>query len=335
MRMRQQQAEKSAERRKCHHGQNQKDPFPRIECRIENERHQQQRDRHNKRQPTVSALLALVFARPVQVIALGKLHLLADFFDGLPYRAAQVASAHAVLNRDIARVAFAVNRRRAIIQRNVAHLAQGHALARRRKNSDAANILHRRPELRLIADGQVIALLADQDLAHRLSTHRSFHRVLNVAHVDSEAIRRRAIHHQIHVRLSAHLKCSEIRHARNLAHHFLHLLGFLLKRLQVASKKLDRQLAFHSADCLLHVVGNRLRKIPVHAGKFIERFIHRRNQLILRVILLPPFFPRQQVDEELRVIETAGIAAVIRTPHLTHHLRHFRKSRQHQPSLVR
>ena len=80
------------------------------------------RDRHDEGQPAVGALLAFVFPRPVEVIALGQVHFLPDLFNCLAHRAAQVAAAHAVLDGDIARIPFAIDGRRAIIQSDLAHL---------------------------------------------------------------------------------------------------------------------------------------------------------------------------------------------------------------------
>src|ERR1700734_1204881 len=269
MRACQQQAEKPAQRRELHHRQDQENPLPRAKRRIKDERHEEQCDRHNECQAAVGALLTFIFARPVQVIALGKLHFLPYLFYRLPHRAAQIAPAHAVFDRDITRVAFAINRGRSVIQANVAHLAQRDPLARGGKNPDVTNILHRGTELWLVAHYQVVALFADQNLAQGLPTHRSFHRILNIAYVDSEATGRRSIHHQIHIRLSPYLKRAQVGHAWYLAHHGLHLFGFLLQRLKVGTEELYRQFTFHAADSFFHIVGNRLREIPIHAGKLI------------------------------------------------------------------
>ncbi len=88
----------------------------------------------------------------------------------------------------------------------------------------------------LIAHRQVVALFADQNLADGLAADRGFDRILHIADIDSEAIGGGAIDDQIHIGLAAHLECAEIGDAGNLAHHVLHLVGFLLERLQVACR---------------------------------------------------------------------------------------------------
>ena len=67
----------------------------------------------------------------------------------------------------------------------------------------------------LIADRQVVALLADQNLADGFAADRSFDRVLHVADVDSVAVGGRAIHIQIHVGLASNLKRSKVGDARD------------------------------------------------------------------------------------------------------------------------
>ena len=88
----------------------------------------------------------------------------------------------------------------------------------------------------LIAHRHVEALFADQNLADGLATDRSFDGVLNVGDIDAEAIGGGAVDVQVHVGLATNLECSEIGDAGNLAHHALHLVGFLLERLQVAAE---------------------------------------------------------------------------------------------------
>ncbi len=151
----------------------------------------------------------------------------------------------------------------------VAELAERHALAGGREDADVRDVFHRLAERLLVADGQVVALFADQDLADGLAADRGFDGILHVADVDAEAIGGGAIDDQIHVRLAAHLEGAEIGDAGNLAHHVLHLVGFRFERLQVAAEQLDRQFAFDAADGFFDVVGNRLRKIPVDAGNLV------------------------------------------------------------------
>ena len=76
----------------------------------------------------VRALLARIHP-PIRGGSLRQLDLLVHFLMASSYRAAQVASAHAVLDGDVAGVALAIDLRRAIFHLDVAELAERHALA--------------------------------------------------------------------------------------------------------------------------------------------------------------------------------------------------------------
>ena len=89
----------------------------------------------------------------------------------------------------------------------------------------------------LVTHGQVVALLADQNLADRFAAHRSFDRILDIADVDSVAVGGRAIHDQIHVGLAAHLKCAEIGYAWNFSHDVLISSAFGFENLQVGRRR--------------------------------------------------------------------------------------------------
>ena len=199
-------------------------------------------------------------------------------------------------------------------------MTQRYALARRRQNPNIGDIFHRLAERLLIADGQVVTLFADQDLADGFAADGGFHRILHVADVDSEAVGGCAIHDQIHVRLAAYLERAQIGDAGNLAHHVLNLVGFGFEHFQVGAKKLDRQFAFHAADRFFDVVGNRLGKIPVHAGKFVQLLVHGGDEVVLGLELRAPLGTGQEIHKEFRVVEAAGIAAIIGASHLAHDL---------------
>ena len=61
------------------------------------------------RQPLLGALLAVVFAGPVDVVAGRQLHLPVDFPDSFLDGAAEVAPAHAVFDGHVALISFAVD----------------------------------------------------------------------------------------------------------------------------------------------------------------------------------------------------------------------------------
>ena len=80
-------------------------------------------------QAMVGALLALVFARPIERVALRQLHLAIHLPHGFFHGAAQVTTAHAVLDGDVALIAFAINHGRAVFHGDVAELIERHTLA--------------------------------------------------------------------------------------------------------------------------------------------------------------------------------------------------------------
>ena len=246
----------------------------------------------------------------------------------------EVASAHAVLDGDVARIPLAIDVGSAIFQFDLAELAERHALTGGRQDPDIGDVFHRFAERRLITDGQIVTLFADQNLADGFAADRGLHCILHVADVDSEAVGGGAVHDEIHIRLAAYLKCAQIGHARNLAHHVLNLVGFGFEDLQIGPEKFDRQFALDAADGFLDVVGNRLRKIPVHAGKFVQLLVHGGDEVVFRFELGPPLRARQQINEELRVVEAAGIAAVIGASHLAYDLLDLGKIGQRQAGLL-
>ncbi len=168
-------------------------------------------------------------------------------------------------------------------------------------------------------------MFPNQNLADGFASDRGFDRILDVTDIDAEAVCGGAIHYQIDVGLATHLKGAEVGDSGDLAHHVLHLFSFLLQGLEIAAEELDGQFAFDSADRFFHVVGNGLGEIPVHAGKLAKRLVHGGDQVIFGGKLLAPLGARQEVDKKFRVVETAGIAAVVGPANLTDYLLDFRK----------
>src|ERR1700732_3947740 len=102
-----QKAEESPQWGERHDGQDQANPFPRIERGIENERHQQDSDWDDDRQTTIRPLLAFVFASPVEVILFRQRHFPSYLFDRLAHSAPKIAPANAILDRDVSRISLA------------------------------------------------------------------------------------------------------------------------------------------------------------------------------------------------------------------------------------
>jgi len=133
--------------------------------------------------------------------------------------------------------------------------------------------------------------------------------------------------------VSADLECSEVGDARDLRHQVLHLVGFLLQRLQVRAKELDCQLALDATDRLFHVVRDRLREIPVHTRELAQLGVHRGNEIVFRLELRAPFGMRQQINKKLGIVEATGVTAVVRAALLADNLCDFRKSGESQSRL--
>ncbi len=74
-----------------------------------------------------------------------------------------------------------------------AKLSQRDTLAGGSEETNVGNVVDRSAELRLVANRQVVTLLADQNLADGFAANGGFDRILNIADVDSETIGRRAV----------------------------------------------------------------------------------------------------------------------------------------------
>ena len=159
-----------------------------------------------------------VFALPVDVVTAGKLDPVIDLLNRLFDCASKVTATNAVLDGDIALVAFAVNFRSAIVLFDLAKLCQRYAFAAWRKQADVLNRLFLIPELLLIAQYQVISRLTLQDLSERITAHRSLDRILNVGYVDLIAGGLLAIHGDVQIGLAEHAENSQVLDAADLVH---------------------------------------------------------------------------------------------------------------------
>src|SRR5271165_522355 len=199
------------------------------------------------------------------------------------------------------------------------------------RDADVANIVHRTPELLLVARHQIEALLADENLTDWVSAHRRLDCVLNIRSVDTKAISFFAIHHNVHIWLSEHAKQSEIGNAGHRPQHRHDFFALLLEVLQIGAKNLDRKLTLHAADGLLHVVGDRLGKSPSHAGNLFDFLVHGVDeQLFAAAELRAPLAARFEIDEVLDVEKAGRISSVVGAPYLRDDLRYFWEARENQ-----
>ena len=141
---------------------------------------------------SLGALLAGVFARPVDVIAGGQLHLPVDLPHGLLDGATQVASPHAVFDGDVALISFAVDFRGAV--RDLPIL-QSWAKETRSPEGESRRIFAMASLVSRycgqVAHHQVIALFSLQHLGQRVAAHGRLDGILHIRDVDPVAGRRR------------------------------------------------------------------------------------------------------------------------------------------------
>ena len=169
--------------------QNQAGPLHRAEHSVENEKDQQQRQRNDEHQAALGALLAGILAGPVDGVSFRQLDLRAHLPDGLFDGAAQVASAHAILDGDIALTPFPIDFRRAVHGLHVGQLRQRDALPAGRQQADILDGFLGIAVLRKIAQHQVVALLTLENLGERVAAHRGLNGILNVGGIDLVARR--------------------------------------------------------------------------------------------------------------------------------------------------
>src|SRR5205823_9730609 len=97
---------------------------------------------------------------------------------------------------------------------------------------------------------------------------------------------------EVQIRLTQYAEKAKVLNAWNTTHHVDNLCSFVFERVQIVGIKLDIKFAFHTADRLLDVVRDRLRKIPNHSGNFGELTVHCGNQFffVLAEHRTPLFF---------------------------------------------
>jgi hypothetical protein len=121
------QGEQAAHRSDRHVAEDEERPLERAEHAIQDHEDKQNGDGEDELKAARAALLALVFAGPIEVIADGKLDLLVDLVDGFADGAAKVATADAVLDGDVAGATFAIDFFGTILDLDLGELSEGDA----------------------------------------------------------------------------------------------------------------------------------------------------------------------------------------------------------------
>ena len=282
------------------------------------------------------ALLALVLARPVKRVSFRKLDLGVNLLHGFLHRASQIAAAYAVLDRHVTLAALAVDFFGSVPYLDFAELSQRDALAARRHQPDVLDRFLGIAVLRQVTHHQIVTLLALQDLAHGISAHRGLNRVLHVGYVDSVAGGFRPVHGEIQIRLSDHPEQAQVLDSWDRTHDVDDLLRGRLQGSQVGSEKLQCEFSFYAAYRFLHVVGDRLRKIPEDAGNLVQLPLHCAYKCFFVLVKnRAPLLLGFQIHEKLGVKEAGCVRAIVRPSHLAGALGNFRKRAQQNARLVR
>ena len=233
--------------------------------------------------------------------------------DRLLDRAAQIAVAHAVLERDIARVALAVDGVGPVGDRDVAQLRERDPLPARRENPDASNRVGGVAGGGQIPDDQIVAPLALEHLAHRRAPDGGFNRALYVGHVDLVARRPIAVDREVEIRLTDDPEEAQILDPRDVVHDGHDMRADGLERAEVVAVDFGRQLAFDAAHRLFHVVGNRLGEAPGGAGNDRKGPVHGVDERVFVLVKhRAPGGLGFEVHEILGVEEPGDVGAVVR-----------------------
>ena len=215
--MREEERQRAADGGHDDRNQNQHGPLVGAEHGVENQEDGQHRDGNDEGHALVGALLAFVFAGPLQVVAGGQSDVVLHLADGLFHGRAQIAAAHGVLDGDVTLAALAIDLFRAVVGGDLGQLRQGDALAGRRQQAHVLDGLAGVAILLLIAQRHIVARLALLHLGHGVCADRSLHRVLDVGDVDAPACRGIAIHCEVEVGLADDAEDAQILDALTVA----------------------------------------------------------------------------------------------------------------------
>ncbi len=114
-----------------------------------------------------SFLQAVVFAGPLNVIALAEMNLFIEPALDILNRAGKIAAAHAEFHRDVALAVLAVDHERAFVKRDVGDLAERDAIALGCGQQDVANGFGRAAKFRLVTHDEIEAAVAFENLRRR------------------------------------------------------------------------------------------------------------------------------------------------------------------------
>ncbi len=241
-----------------------------MEHGVEEDEDEQDGDGQDEHEAARGALLALVFAGPVDLVAGGQLDLVVDGADGFFDGGAEVAVADGVLDGDVALAGFAIDLFGAVFGPDVGELREGDALAGGSGEADVVDGLFGGAVLGQIADDDVVARFLVEDLRDGAAADRGLDGVLNVGDVDAVAGGGFAVDGVVEIGLADDAEEAEVLHAADVAHDADDLVALFFEGLEVVAVELDGELAFDAGDGLFDVVGDGLGEAPEDAGGFVE-----------------------------------------------------------------
>ena len=171
------------------------------------------------------ALLAFVFAGPIEVVAEGEFDLAIDLADGFFDGGAEVAVADGVLDGDVAGAAFAVDLFGAVGGVDLGDLGEGDAFAGGGDDADVADGLGVGAVVGCVAGGDVVAGFAVEDLGDGVAANCGFDGVLDIGYIDAEAGGGLTVDGVVEVRLADDAEEAEVGDTGNLGHDADDLVG--------------------------------------------------------------------------------------------------------------
>src|SRR6267143_902870 len=217
---------------------------------------------------------------------------------GIEISTIRVAAEHRELHRRVAPAVLATDHVRTVLGGDGRQLAERDAAAVRRRHGDAPERGQVAAVLWQPAHGEREALLAVEDLRHRLPADGGLHHRLDVARIEPVAFALRPVGDDLDARLPHRADEAEVVDAPHLAHHLDHLLGEAVVRLHLGPCDLHAVLALYARERFLDVVGDVLREIEDHAGELVlQLLLEDLRQLVLVEAVLPLAFGPERGEE--------------------------------------
>src|SRR5580698_8161708 len=192
-------------------------PLAGVEHGVKDDKDDENRNRKHQHEPPRRTFLTGVLSGPVDLVAGGQLYLRVDLADRLLHRTAKIAVADAVLDGYVTLASLAVDLFGTVFGLGRGELGKRNALTRRREESNVIDGFLGAAELGQIADDDIVASLALQNLGDCVSADSGLDCVLDVGDVDAVACGCLAIDGVVEVWLTDDTKQAEILDALDLA----------------------------------------------------------------------------------------------------------------------